>query len=749
MAYFPTLPSTQTSSLMTDAFLGLNKDLSIGDGEFSDMTNMTADEYPVLSTRKRRTYVAWNGDSHSVPNPQGLIGTEKMVVINNGVIYVDGEIFNGLRLSNEAEMQPKHTVCMGAYVCIWPDKKYINLANPDDYGDMGALWTVPTDRTVTAMMCRKDGTNYDTDNITVSATAPADPEDQQMWIDTSGDNDVLKQYSETYDEWVQVATTYIKIQASNIGKKFKEGDVVFLSGARVDTSGSPGTETSTETLTFTTEDFRLKSTFTTSVDASGNIVNSSPTRAERTKTIEVTGIPDGAVVKRATLNFKASNPAHGYQVLTVNGQKAVVGDNTIAISDVAGNGEVSLKFVFSVWAHGTTVGTNSGVVGFSDITLEVTYETSGTASSAVSGATIHAIADLNTSCYLYGAGDHYIIVAGLIRESVTLRDILKVELKIPDLDYVCEANNRLWGCSFSSVDGVLVNEIRACALGDFRNWYLFEGTSMDSYTVSVGSDGRFTGAYSMKGNPLFFKENVMHRISGTQPSNFTLNTTMCRGVQEGCWRSLAQVNETLYYKARTDVMAYDGSLPRSVSEKLGLVRFHEASAGAYRDKYYISMRDDDINWSMFVYDTQKGLWHREDAALVHHFASTQDGLFFIDERVYPGKLTSVDKIDGLKEPEFEWSATFGDFGYQLENQKYLSRFNIRAQIQAGGSMKMEIMYDSNGEWVDEGTVRCPFLRTFMIPVIPRRCDHCRIRLSGKGEARIYSVARILDVGGDG
>lgn len=252
----------------------------------------------------------------------------------------------------------------------------------------------------------------------------------------------------------------------------------------------------------------------------------------------------------------------------------------------------------------------------------------------------------------------------------------------------------------------------------------------------------------MKGNPLFFKENVMHRISGTQPSNFALNSTQCRGVQDGCWRSLTQVNETLYYKARTDVMAYDGSLPVSVSENLGDERYYEASAGAVRDKYYISMRDADQNWNLFVFDTRKGLWHREDSSHIQHFATVHGDMYMVQPG-QPAALMSVNGTEGTPEEDFEWSVTFGVYGYESEMQKYLSRFNIRAFLEAKAFMKMEIMYDSDGIWVDEGTVRCPARRTFMIPVIPRRCDHCQVRLSGKGEAKIYSYARVLEIGGDG
>ena len=93
--------------------------------------------------------------------------------------------------------------------------------------------------------------------------------------------------------------------------------------------------------------------------------------------------------------------------------------------------------------------------------------------------------------------------------------------------------------------------------------------------------------------------------------------------------------------------------------------------------------------------------------------------------------------------------TFGTFGYQQEQQKYLSRFNIRAQIEAGGWMKVEMQYDSDGKWHHMGTMKSPKLRTYLLPIIPRRCDHCQLRISGRGNVNIYSIARIYENGGDG
>jgi hypothetical protein len=48
-----------------------------------------------------------------------------------------------------------------------------------------------------------------------------------------------------------------------------------------------------------------------------------------------------------------------------------------------------------------------------------------------------------------------------------------------------------------------------------------------------------------------------------------------------------------------------------------------------------------------------------------------------------------------------------------------------------------------------GTVRGSRVQSFLIPVIPRRCDHLQVRISGEGDCRIYQISREMEAGGDG
>ena len=351
---------------------------------------------------------------------------------------------------------------------------------------------------------------------------------------------------------------------------------------------------------------------------------------------------------------------------------------------------------------------------------------------------------LNGTAVIQKVDTSYIVIPGILDEEAWQLDGgMTVHRKVPKMDYVCESNNRLWGCRYGMTNGKTVNEIYACKLGDFKNWNCFQGISTDSYAVSVGTDGKFTGCIAYLGYPTFFKENYIHRISGNMPSNYQMATTACRGVQDGSWASLAIVNEILYYKSRTDVCAYDGSLPVGVSVQLGNELYHDAVAGAHGGKYYIGMRSSD-GGRLFVYDTLRGLWHRIGNAVPYAFASWGDELYYS----YNNTIVAINGTVGRLYTAKEWYAESGMIGYELVDHQYVSRYNIRMKLAEGAKCTLAIEYDSDGRWIEQGTIHGQGTDSFVIPVIPQRCDHFRIRLSGIGDIRIYSITKMIEQGSD-
>ena len=68
----------------------------------------------------------------------------------------------------------------------------------------------------------------------------------------------------------------------------------------------------------------------------------------------------------------------------------------------------------------------------------------------------------------------------------------------------------------------------------------------------------------------------------------------------------------------------------------------------------------------------------------------------------------------------------------------------------GSSHSVYLQYDSNGTWVHAGSVTATTanIDSCLFPIRPHRCDHLQIKLVGSGDIRIYSIAKILEVGSD-
>lgn len=326
---------------------------------------------------------------------------------------------------------------------------------------------------------------------------------------------------------------------------------------------------------------------------------------------------------------------------------------------------------------------------------------------------------------------------------------------MPDMDYVIESNNRLWGCKY---DGKL-NEIYASKLGDAKNWNTFIGSSTDSYVASIGSAGKFTGAVNYMGYPTFFKESCMHKIYGAFPAQYQIQTTECRGVQEGCHNSLAIVNESLLYKSRTGVMKCDGALPYEISLELGSDTYSNGNAydddfgccaGVYRNKYYISMHsNDDDKWHLFNYDLNYQNWHKEDETRAVCFSQYMDSLLFLDtERRNIYSITP--NLDGFTsyEDTVPFSVETGEIGLSNPDHKYITRIDVRLVMQAGSHVRMSIEYDSSGTWNEVFTMTTQKIKSFEMPIRPHRCDHFRLKIEGNGDVKIYSISKTLEQGSD-
>lgn len=620
--YYPQLETSSASRDFQEVFNGYNHNLRISEGEFYDMKNMTGDYYPVLSPRNKRGISKIHNENQKMDSPNGLICKDALCYVDGHSLYINGYKQEHIMLDDNK----KTLVSMGAYLIIFPDGIYINTEKTADWGYINQENTIEctNNRYISYTMCSADGNDYkfttsvskkpDQNEVYVSSEAPntSNLVNGYKWLDTSGDVHYIKVWSATNSMWSSVSTTYIKLNCSEIGVGFKEGDAVQIKGCKVTNQGD-----------------------------------------------------------------------------TVKEQINALNTNIIIKS------------------------------------IEKVEE---------------------------GKSPSWIVVTGILDKICQQKTgTVTISRKAPKMDFIVESNNRLWGCFYGmNYDtNETINEIYACKQGDFKNWFCYAGISTDSYAASVGSDGVWTGAIPYGNYIMFFKENCIHKVYGNMPSNYQIIEQKVRGVQRGSEKSLCVVNETLFYKSASEVCYYDGSLPVGISNALGEVRYSNAVGGSINNKYYISLQSNSGEWSMFVYDIAKQIWHKEDNTHAQEFCRVNETLYYIDADTNELKtVTGEGDLGVTYEDDFEWFAETGEIGYSYSDNKYVGRMLLRIQKPLTTKIFLYIKYDDMNDWEAISAIGGIGTRSYSLPVTPRRCDHFKLRIEGKGDCKIYSLSKVLEIGSD-
>lgn len=566
-------------SITTD-FRGLNLSQGIGDGEWAWMQNMDTREYPAVARRQKRVHVA------TLNKPNGLCATDRLCFVDGVKFYYNGFYYG------DVEDSEKTLVPMGAKIAIFPDKKLFDTTTLS-FTDMEQKNV--SSGTVSVTLAKGDGTPYG--EYTEGDTAPENPENGQLWLDTSGDAPVMKTWSEAQGLWVAEATTYVLVSATGLGQGLKALDGVTVSG-----------------------------------------------------------LEEGG---------------------------------------------------------------------------------------------------LNGDWILTDAGPDYILFTGILQKTLTQTGEVRVERTCPEMDFVVEKDNRLWGCS--SAD----HEIYCCKLGDPTNWRAYQGVATDSYAVTVGTPGPFTGAAVSGSAVIFFKENCLHRVYGTQPSNFTVYVDNLRGVQQGCHKSAVRVNEYLYYKSVFDVCVYADSEVAGISAALGTESYKNAVAGVCGSRLYLSMEDQEGAWQLLVYDTAAGVWTREDGTHALGFASCLTETFMLraDGELYallPGEYNKDFFMVGSDytvyaqeetDEEVSWELRTGEILRELPDHKYIGKIQLYLELDPGARAEVALRRDG-GAWEKVQELSGGDQRRCTLPIYPRRCDRMEIRLTGVGHVRLVNWSKYVGYGSE-
>ena len=300
---------------------------------------------------------------------------------------------------------------------------------------------------------------------------------------------------------------------------------------------------------------------------------------------------------------------------------------------------------------------------------------------------------------------------------------ITVARTVPDLDFICVNDNRVWGCKGDT--------ICCCKLGDPANWNVFDGLSTDAWSVDTGTPGDFTGCVSFMGYPVFFKADRIFKVYGNRPGNFEVMSSATLGVLPGAADTMAVAGETLFYLSRAGFVRYNGGYPSAVDAALN-AKYTGGAAGSDGRKYYVSAVRDDGAREMLVFDPGTGLWHKEDALTVEGFAN-------VGPTLYAQTAHANVIVAGAAEPDeadFESSVTFADWDMQSFGSKYPVRLWLR--LESAGAVTVEISYNG-GSFETAATIPAGGKGVSYVPVPIRRCDRFGLRLTTTGAWKLYAM----------
>lgn len=697
MRAFPKLRQQAVSRKATTAFGGYNHNPVIGDNEFYDMKNMTSDLFPVASVRKARSAYEDIGGS----TMQDAIALHHrydwpVVCDGHGNIYCGGHYLGGLLDMDEVW----EAECSVPGVKVLVDKETFRLAVSKDemftpvYVDKRSRWEFGG-----------NGVQLEDYGIRVQDTPTGWPQDGDVLCVRYYDgvmHDNRKKQIVSMGAWCIIWPDKVYFNAV----KLANGDEL-LEG----------------------EDFgHLEKTYDTDEYIVGGVpisIDIQPCKPDGTPFSNLVNSdtapesPEDGDYWRDISNFPYEIKQWNAELNKWNGIESLV---RIRCEGISERFEIGDSVRIACYETSGGVSSVSEKVGGQELFCEVKNILTGMKDSIV----------VNN---LYVNKEHH-----------TVTDLTRVTVQtvVPKMDYIVECGNRLWGCYYGVVDGEHINEIYACKLGDFKSWNTFAGISTDSYVASRGADGKYTGAAVYGGNPLFFRENSFEKIFPSAGGAHQITTVNYPGIQDGSWMSPVIVDGTLFYKGRDGVYAYTGSVPRLISDALGGTMYYDAVAAPLNRKYYISMRDGVGEWTVFVFDTAKGLWHKEDNTEFYFACEYKGDLYFIT----PGESFGWKYGEVGVSTNVPWMIETGIIGLNTPDQKRIARIVLRLKLEIGATAKISVQYDSDGRWHDKMQLRGNGLRTMVAPIVPIRCDHMKIRMSGIGGMELYSMAYNLEQGSD-
>lgn len=353
---------------------------------------------------------------------------------------------------------------------------------------------------------------------------------------------------------------------------------------------------------------------------------------------------------------------------------------------------------------------------------------------------------------------------GIIGEFDGFTADLGIEFK-----FVIPYNNRLFACDTKG------NCTYSSVIGKLYDFVTLEDGEASADWIEVNSNGVFTAIAAFGGNVYYFKENCVHKLYGSSPSDWQLVMLPINGVEEGAYGSLAVENDICIYKSTDGFYYFDGASSVKISDNLGVwssqmtangedipLSDAEYSACIFKGKYYCIAYDYRNNIStLYTYDIQRGIWCCEESCdsipdggkimleltrtsrAVYGAFLTYGGDYHADHkdiRFIPLCGRNEFYKDGYTyESIFDWCVISGRLTLSVPNIKEINKIQIRAEGSEWTSVKATLIADENGNEIASYEFEPRKLNTFQFPLKPLRCDNVKLKLEGQGFCIIHSI----------
>jgi hypothetical protein len=304
------------------------------------------------------------------------------------------------------------------------------------------------------------------------------------------------------------------------------------------------------------------------------------------------------------------------------------------------------------------------------------------------------------------------------------KDVLVFESTSPHYYDVVAWKKRLWGYSSNVLHGTIADIFDDKG---FVDWNTGGNTQTESISQPLWQGGDITGLAALMNGLAYFKEDNITVVTGNYPAILSGDTIPCIGLPSDNRKSVAVGNESVYYLGRGGVMRFGGELPRCISTE-AKIQGTEAVGATDGAKYWLSIKENNGEYALYVYDIMYGLWHKEDNIKVSSFA-------VFNGCMHMASGTEIYSLNGANE-DIDWEFELW-YDEGTHRKKKYKQIDIRGDV--GDNCELWLKAD-DGEWRLIGSPN-----KGSIKLIPFDCVELNLKLKGKGRCEIKSIDRMYEI----